>query len=330
MPESPIGAGILSMSLADPSPGRFPVRILLPYPPAEFGSLPESSVAQWDGRGAPPPQSVLDEVEFFVIPYGFAAESVPLFGRMPRLRVLQSQSAGVEDLRAVVPPGVVLCNARGVHDTSTAELAVTLTLSALRGIPGFVRAQGEEFWKSGLFPSLADRTVLILGYGSIGEAVEDRLVGFECDVLRVARSARVAPRGPVHAMAEVPELLPRCDVVVLTLPLTEATRHLVNADFLAAMRDGALLVNVARGAVVDTAALLAELRRGRLSAALDVTDPEPLPSGHPLWHAPRTLISPHAGGSTSAFLPRAHRLIRAQVQRYLAGEELQNVVVSPG
>ncbi|MEY9848018.1 phosphoglycerate dehydrogenase-like enzyme [Streptacidiphilus sp. BW17] len=140
----------------------------------------------------------------------------------------------------------------------------------------------------------------------------------------------MAPRGPVHALSEIPELLPRCDVVVLTLPLTQGTHHLVDAGFLAAMRDGALLVNVARGAVVDTAALLAELRLGRLSAALDVTDPEPLPAGHPLWHAPRTLISPHVGGNTSAFLPRAQRLVRAQVQRYLAGEELWNVVVPPG
>lgn len=145
-------------------------------------------------------------------------------------------------------------------------------------------------------------------------------------MLRVARSARVAPRGDVHGLAELPQLLPRSDVVVLTLPLTEETRNLVDAGFLATMKDGALLVNVARGAIIDTAALLAELRRGRLSAALDVTDPEPLPAGHALWHAPGTLISPHVGGNSSAFLPRAHRLIRAQVQRYLAGEELRNVV----
>ncbi|MEZ0070497.1 phosphoglycerate dehydrogenase-like enzyme [Streptacidiphilus sp. MAP12-20] len=316
------------MSPADP-PGRSPARMLLPYAPTEIGFLPLVPVALWNGRGEPPPQGVLDGVEFFVIPYGFASESTPLFGRMPRLRVLQSLSAGVEDLLAFVPPGVSLCNASGVHDTSTAELAVTLILSALRGIAGFVRAQNAESWQSGSFPSLADRTVLVLGYGSIGEAVEDRLAGFECEVLRVARSARVAARGPVHALAQLPDLLPRCDVVVLTLPLTDETRRLVDAGFLAAMRDDALLVNVARGAVVDTAALLAQLRRGRLSAALDVTDPEPLPAGHPLWHAPRTLISPHTGGNTSAFLPRAHRLIRAQVQRYLAGEQVENVVVSP-
>jgi phosphoglycerate dehydrogenase-like enzyme len=292
--------------------------------------MPPLSTALWDGRGGPPPQRVLDEVEFFVIPYGFASESAPLLGTMRQLRVVQSLSAGVEDLPPILPPGVVLCNARGVHDTSTAELAVTLILSALRGIPGFVKAQRAESWQSsGCLPSLADRTVLVLGYGSIGEAVEDRVSGFECEVLRVARSARVVRRGLVHALAELPELLPHADVVVLTLPLTEETRGLVDAGFLAAMKDGALLVNVARGAIIDTTALLAELGRGRLSAALDVTDPEPLPVGHPLWHAPRTLISPHVGGNTSAFLPRAYRLVRAQVQRYLAGQELENVVVSP-
>ncbi|MFI9330275.1 2-hydroxyacid dehydrogenase [Kitasatospora sp. NPDC052868] len=328
------------MSPTDADTGRPPARILLPYSPARIGGLPPSPsspgsagspelpVALWDGRGGEPSERLLREVELLVIPYTYTSVAVPLLARMPRLRVVQSLSAGVDDLLPFLPDGVTLCNAKGVHDASTAELALTLVLSALRGLPGLVRAQDAEVWQDGFFPSLADRTVLVVGYGSIGAAVEERLVPFECEVLRVARSARPAPRGPVHALADLPALIPRADVVVLTVPLTARTRGLVDAGFLAAMKDGALLVNVARGAVVDTDALLAELRSGRLGAALDVTDPEPLPAGHPLWHAPNTLITPHVGGNSSAFLPRALRLIRTQLERFLAGEALENVVVA--
>ncbi|WP_406195012.1 2-hydroxyacid dehydrogenase [Kitasatospora sp. NBC_01560] len=320
------------MSLSQPheSPGGPVPRILLPYPPDLIGGLPPVPVAVWDGEGGAPAERVIRETEFFVLPYGRTTAALPLLERMTRLRVIQSLSAGVDNLLPFLPPGVMLCNARGVHDASTAELAVALVLAALRGIPGFVRAQDTGTWRGGSFASLADRTVLVIGYGSIGSAVEERLTPFECRILRVARTGRPSARGPVHAMAELPRLLPQADVVVLTVPLTEQTRGLVDAGFLASLRDGALLVNVARGPVVDTDALLAELRSGRLAAALDVTDPEPLPAGHPLWSAPNTLISPHVGGNSSAFLPRALRLVRAQLTRYLGGERLENVVAGPG
>ncbi|MFD6555174.1 2-hydroxyacid dehydrogenase [Streptomyces sp. NPDC058398] len=303
------------------------VRFLLPYPPNQIGGLPgDPRVLVWDGTGDPPSPESLTGVEFFVVPYGSAGAAAALFDRMPLLRVVQSLSAGVDDLRRRIPPGVVLCNARGVHDASTAELAVSLTLASLRGIPDFVRAQATETWQTGFRPALADRTVLLVGYGSIAVALEERLIPFECDILRVARTARTAPRGAVHALSELTELLPRAEVVVLTLPLTDETRGLADAGFLSLMRDGALLVNISRGAVVDTEALLRELTAGRLLAALDVTHPEPLPTGHPLWHAPNTLISPHVGGNSSAFLPRALRLIRTQLLRYQAGEPLANIV----
>ncbi|WP_414719036.1 2-hydroxyacid dehydrogenase [Streptomyces sp.] len=305
-------------------------RFLLPYPPSQIGGLPGGlPVAVWDGTGAAPGIESLAAVEFFVIPYTFADVAAPLMPRLPQLRVVQSLSAGVEGLHQHVPTGAVLCNAGGVHDASTSELAVTLILASLRGLPGFIRNQDTAEWTGGFRPALADRTVLLVGYGSIASAIEARLTPFECDVLRVARTARDAPRGPVHPIAELPELLPRADVVVLTVPLTPQTRGMADADFLARMRDGTLLVNVSRGPVVDTGALLAELGAGRLSAALDVTDPEPLPAGHPLWHAPNTLITPHIGGTTSAFLPRALRLVRAQLLRYLKGEPLENIVTPP-
>ncbi len=307
--------------------------VLLPYPVEEIPGLPaglEAHVfdgALCDGRPGPPPAALLARAELLVVPYMRTATVLPLLSAMPALRVVQTQTAGVDDIRPHVPAGVTLCNARGVHDASTAELAVALALAALRDIPGFVRGQDAEQWRSGFYPALADRTVLIVGYGSVGAAIEERLRPFECEVLRVARTARQSPHGPVRALAELPALLPTADLVILAVPLSEETRHLVDAGFLAAMPDGALLVNVARGPVVDTGALLAELSAGRLRAALDVTDPEPLPAGHPLWHAPGVLVTPHVGGSSSAFLPRARRLIAAQLSRFAKGEPLENVIV---
>lgn len=300
-------------------------RIWLSIPPEDIDGLPEGpAYGFWNGEGELPPG--IEEVEFLVPPYVRAQRVVPLLERMPSLRVVQLLTAGVDDIQPYVPDGVTLCNARGVHNASTAELAIALILASLRGIPRFVRGQDAERWYVGPYPALVDRTVLIVGYGAIGSAVEDRLVPFECEVLRVARTARATPRGPVRPVCDLAQLLPLADVVVIAAPLTDDTRGLVDSAFLARLKDGALLVNVARGAVVDTKALLVELEGGRLCAALDVTDPEPLPPGHPLWHAPNTLISPHVGGGSSAFLPRARRLVRDQVRRYLTGGNLNNVI----
>jgi len=285
---------------------------------------PEIAVDVFTGEGTPP--ATTGEVDFYVVPYSFSMASLELAREMESLRVLQLLTAGYEHVLPYVPDGVTLCNARGVHDASTAELALALMLSSLRGIPDFVRAQQQGRWVHADYPALADRTVLILGYGSIGEAIEQRLVPFEVNVIRVASRAR--PDG-VHGADELPSLLPQADVVVVITPLTPATRHLVDGPFLAAMRDGALLVNVSRGGVVDTDALLLELQGGRLRAALDVTDPEPLPEDHPLWTAPGVLISPHVGGNSSAFLPRAARLVRMQVAKFIAGEPVDNVVAGP-
>jgi phosphoglycerate dehydrogenase-like enzyme len=300
-------------------------RIVL-QPFADLTPLPaELDVRLWDADGYPD-SDVLEHVEMYVMPYTFAPITGEVMRRMPRLRVVQTLTAGYEHVLPFLPDGATLCNARGVHDASTAELAAALTLASLRRIPEFVRAQEREEWAFGMYDALADKTVLIVGYGSVGAAVERRLVPFECDVLRVARTARDGVAG----FDALPSLLGRADVVILTVPLTDATRHMVDAKFLAAMRDGTLLVNVARGGVVDTDALLAELSTGRMRAAVDVTDPEPPPPGHALWSAPGLLISPHVGGSSTAFEPRARRLLRAQLERFAAGEPLANVVVAAG
>jgi phosphoglycerate dehydrogenase-like enzyme len=297
------------------------VRYLIPHPDA-MAELDDLDVALYDGT-RPLPEH-LDDVEFYAVPYGIIDPRLcePI-ARMPRLAVVQTVTAGYDHVLPYLRPGLTLANGRGVHDAATAELAVTLTLAARRRLPDFVRAGERGHWAAGCWSAgLADARVLIVGYGSIGAAVERRLAGFEVDVSRVARSARPG----VRPIAEISRILPHADVVILTTALTPQTEGLVDRAFLAAMADGALLVNVSRGRVVDTGALLAELTAGRLHAALDVTEPEPLPAGHPLWSAPNVLITPHAAGLTAALSPRARRLLVDQVRRHAAGEPLANVV----
>jgi phosphoglycerate dehydrogenase-like enzyme len=214
-----------------------------------------------------------------------------------------------------------------VHETSTAELALALILALQRGIPGYVRSAERGRWAPTRENSLADRTVLLVGFGGVGRAIEERLLPFETTVVRVASSARDDAHGRIHGIDELPALLPEADIVVIGVPLSDETRHLVDDAFLTRLQDGAMLVNIARGPVVDTDAVLDHARRGRLRFALDVTDPEPLPEGHPLFTAPNVLISPHVGGASSAMMPRMGRLLRRQIERMLAGEEPLNVVL---
>jgi phosphoglycerate dehydrogenase-like enzyme len=222
----------------------------------------------------------------------------------------------------VLPPAATLCNAAGVHDASTAEIAVGLAIASLRGIDDFARAMPNGAWLRGRRESLADKRVVIIGAGGVGSAIRQRMAAFEAETVMVARTAREG----VNAIADLPALLPSADVVVLAVPLVDSTRHLADAAFLACMPDGALLVNVARGPVVDTEALVAAVSSGRLRAALDVTDPEPLPAGHPLWTLPGVLVSPHVGGNSSAFVPRARRLVEAQIARWQGRQPLEHVV----
>ncbi|MCA2217279.1 2-hydroxyacid dehydrogenase [Jidongwangia harbinensis] len=267
------------------------------------------------------------DLRFWVPPFLATARATEVLAKLTGLEVVQLLSAGADTWVGRLPAGVQLCDARGVHDAPVAEWVVGATVGMLRQFPAFVRAQAREDWAYDEYMPTAELTgarVLIVGAGSIGRAVERHLAPFEVTVTRVARTAR--PDDDVHGVADLPELLPHADVVVLVVPLTEQTRGLVDARFLAAMRDGALLVNAARGPVVDTAALLTELAEGRISAALDVTDPEPLPAGHPLWQLPNLFLTPHTGGSVRGLLPRAYRLVGAQLRRFAAGEPLVNVV----
>ncbi|MGH3735096.1 MAG: 2-hydroxyacid dehydrogenase [Micromonosporaceae bacterium] len=272
------------------------------------------------GSGEPPSDPT--GVEFLVPPFLAGPEVAGVLGRMSGLKVIQLLTAGAEVWVGREPPGVTLCDARGVHSSSTAEWVVTAILAYLREFPRFARAQAAGEWDYTRTDELAGKRVLIVGAGDIGEAVAARLAPFEVALTRVARRARDA----VHGVAELPDLLPDVDVVVLLVPLTDDTRGVVDARFLSRMADGALLVNAARGPVVDTTALTEELATGRIGAALDVTDPEPLPEGHPLWAMPNLLLTPHVAGSVRGMMPRAYRLVDAQLRRYAAGEPLHNVV----
>ncbi len=272
-------------------------------------------------EGAAPPPDVAD-VEFYVPSFFPAPASIEIMAHMKRVRVVQALTAGVDRLRPQVPPGAVLCNARGAHDASTAEWVVAAMLTALRDFPRFALDQAAGEWAYHFTDQLAEKTVLIVGYGSIGAAVERRLAGFEVTVRRVARMARPG----VSGLSELPSLLPAADVVVLLVPFTPETKGMADSAFLARMRDGALLVNAARGAVVDTGALCTEAASGRLRAALDVTDPEPLPPDHELWRLPGVFITPHVAASTPVSQRRVVRLVREQAEAYLRGDPLRNVI----
>jgi phosphoglycerate dehydrogenase-like enzyme len=262
------------------------------------------------------------EVEFYVPPFFPAPEAVVAMAQMPKLRVVQTMTAGFDRVRPHVPAGAVLCNARGVHDASTAEWVVGAAIAALRQFPYFATEQAAGRWSYRFTDCLAGKSVLIVGYGSIGQAVERRLAGFDVQVQRVARSARDG----VSPVSDLPALLPTADVVILLAPVTSDTVDMVDATFLAAMKDGALLINAARGVLVVTDDLVAEVSSGRLSAAMDVTDPEPLPPGHPLWSLPNVLITPHVAASTPYSGMMAVRFVKEQAERYLAGQPLANVI----
>ncbi len=278
-----------------------------------------ATVAVWTGEGGRPERPA----HFLIPPFLGRAASLE---SMPELQVVQLLSAGAETVLPHVPPGVTLCTARGAHSDATAEWAAAAMLASVRELPRFQDRARERQWDQRSTATLLGATVLIVGYGDIGAALERRLLPFGVTVLRVTRTGRTG----THPISAVQTLLPGADVVVLLMPLTAQSRGLVGTEFLAAMRPGALLVNAARGAIVDTDALLTALRDGHIRAALDVTDPEPLPADHPLWEAPGLLLTPHVAGGIPGTAERAYGVARANLDRWLSGAPLANVVTSAG
>lgn len=287
-----------------------------------LGPLPDGvDVEVYTGRGDYPSDPA--SVEFWVPPFLAQSKVTAPLTDMPALRVIQLLSAGAEVWAPVVPEHVTLCDARGVHTGVTAEWTIGAILASMRGFDVFARSQARHEWRVRWRTTVCDKRALIVGAGDIGEKVAEVLTVLGTTVTKVARRARPG----VHAVDELDELLPEADVVVLILPLTEATRGMVDAEFLARMKDGALLVNAARGPIVDTDALVAEVASGRLRCALDVVDPEPLPAGHPLWDLEGALITPHVGASVDGMVPRSYAPVGPQIRRFAAGEPLVNVVV---
>lgn len=263
------------------------------------------------------------EAEFLVPPYGSrrVLEALPA---MRQLRVIQANSSGVEWLLPHVPAGVTVCNAKGTRDVVVSEWVVAAILAMTKDLPHWHRRQEAGAWEPTLLNELAGAQALIVGYGSIGRAVEDRLAPFEVSVERIARR----PRPGVHGIDRLAEQLPLADIVVLLLPSTPATDGVFDRVMLERMKPGALLVNAGRGTAVDTNALVDVVRSGRIRAALDVTDPEPLPGDHPLWSLPGALLTPHLAGDSEAAERRVYRLVGEQVARYVRGEPLVNVVTA--
>jgi phosphoglycerate dehydrogenase-like enzyme len=298
------------------------VKLWIPDAPARdaLGTLPAGVELGLIEREYDLPEAVLDAE--FLVPRSGDERIDAVLADMPGLRVMQTLSAGVEHLLPIIPAGVTLCDARGTRDIAVAEWVMSAILAAQKELPGMLEQQRAHSWKPHELSELAGSTIMILGYGSIGAALAARLAPFEVELIRVARRARAG----VHSVEELDSLLPLADILVVLLPLTAATDQLVNRDALERMKDGALLVNAARGRVVDNHALLDLLQARRLRAALDVCDPEPLPPEHPLWDAPGLLITPHLAGDTTAAARRAFALVGEQVRRYMNDEPLKNVV----
>ncbi len=279
------------------------------------------------------------------IPDPYPTRAQRMVPRLHGVKLVLALMAGTEWIPGAMGPHVTICNARGAHNVSTAEWTLTAILSTLKYIPLYLDVQRDGLWKrrfeatehyariSGdpmphyppiMHEELTGKKVLLVGYGSIGKEIERMLAPFRVHLTRIARTPRAEPK--VHAVADLDSLLPHAEIVILILPATSESHHLIGSPQFARMRQGTLLVNSARGPIVDTDALVDALNSGRIRAALDVTDPEPLPEGHSLWKCPNLLITPHIGGSTPMFAPRAVKTAEAELRRYLAGEPLHNVV----
>jgi phosphoglycerate dehydrogenase-like enzyme len=300
----------------------FPDRQLL----ADLEPLPEGlRGVVWDMK-SDPEDAALSEIDGVILPYINAGAVLGSLAKVEGLKYVQTQSTGYDGVIEAAGPDAGVASASGVHAAATAELAVGLMLAKLRGIDQAVRDQQYGIWRPERRQSLADKRVLLVGIGGIGHEVARRLEPFEVTVTRVGSSARTDEHGEVHGPAELSALAATHDILVTVLPLNGQTHRLIGEEVLAALPDGALVVNVGRGPVVDTDALTKEVLSGRLQCAVDVIDPEPLPQDHPLWSAPNALITPHVGGNASAFQPRILKLLRRQLEALAAGEAPANLV----
>jgi phosphoglycerate dehydrogenase-like enzyme len=286
------------------------------------------------------------EIEIDVwLPDPYVGRALRMWPHLRGVRLILALMAGTEWITPLAGPHVTICNARGAHNIPTAEWTVASILAMLKYFPLYDDVQRTGLWRRrfeatthyvtitgdirSIYPpvlveELTGKKVLMVGHGSIGHEIERMLEPFRVKMLRVARSARTEPL--VHSVSDLDSLLPQAEIVILILPLTPDSQGLIGARQFSLMRQGTLLVNAARGPIIDTNALIEALQSGRIRAVLDVTDPEPLPEGHPLWSCPNLLLTPHVAGSSPQFTPRALQIAAGELRRYINGEPLQNVV----
>ncbi|UTM47587.1 2-hydroxyacid dehydrogenase [Glutamicibacter mysorens] len=289
------------------------------------GPIPENLKAVlWDLENDP--ETPLEDIDIAVLPYMANPQTLKNVRKAPNVKVVQTQTTGFDGMIDLIGDRADINTAAGVHAAATAEMALGLAIASLRGFPQSVRDQQQGRWNPQQWPGLADRTVGLVGVGGIGEEIRKRMEPFEVNLLRFGSTARTDEHGEVFATSELAARAPEIEVLILIVPLNDSTRHLVDAQLLAKLPDGATVVNVARGPVVDTDAIVAEVASGRLNMASDVFDPEPLPAGHPLWQHPNALVIPHNGGNTKAFFPRMVKLLKKQVQAWAAGNDGENLV----
>jgi phosphoglycerate dehydrogenase-like enzyme len=255
--------------------------------------------------------------------------------RAPNLSWLQLTSAGVDrlmDAPVVRSPAVEVTTASGIHAVPISEFVIGAMLAFAKGFPGALRAQGEGRWAPYLPEELEDKTVGILGFGAIGARVAALAHALGMEVLAIRRSVGSRHKGEGHVSeflppAELPFLLGESDYVVVAVPLTEESRHMIGEPQLRAMKPSAVIVNIARGAVIDEDALTRALKEGWIGgAALDVFEQEPLPAASELWQLPNVLLTPHVSGGTPRYMERAIDLFCDNLHRYLDGRPLRNVV----
>lgn len=289
------------------------------------GPIPENLKAVlWDLENDP--ETPLEDIDIAILPYMANPQTLKNVRKAPNVKVVQTQTTGFDGMIDLIGGRADINTAAGVHAAATAEMALGLAIASLRGFPQSVRDQQQGRWNPQQWPGLADRTVGLVGVGGIGEEIRKRLEPFEVNLLRFGSTARTDEHGEVFATSELAARAPEIEVLILIVPLNDSTRHLVDAQLLAKLPDGATVINVARGPVVDTDAIVAEVASGRLNMASDVFDPEPLPAGHPLWQHPNALVIPHNGGNTKAFFPRMVKLLKKQVQAWAAGNDGENLV----
>ncbi|GAA1410505.1 dehydrogenase [Glutamicibacter uratoxydans] len=299
------------------------------FPTAELleavGELPKNlKPVIWDLESDP--DSPLEDIDITIFPYMADPAFLKNVRKAPNVKIVQTQTTGYDGMIDMIGDRADICTAAGVHAAATAEIALGLAIASLRGFPTSVRDQDNNRWNPIQWPGLADRTVGLVGVGGIGEAIRKRLEPFEVNLLRFGSTARTDEHGQVYGTDQLLQMAGQIEVLILIVPLNASTRHLVNAELLAQLPDGATVVNVARGPVVDTDALVAEVASGRLNVSSDVFDPEPLPADHPLWQYPNALITPHNGGNTKAFFPRMVSLLKRQLQAWSAGQDGENLV----